>query len=98
MSTLVDARKGVHDKCVELFHNEKVAESIYRYLCDGIEECDGVELEQKKGEWIDTRGDSWVCSNCGVECYVDEDYRPKDKRAMLMHYCHYCGAKMGSDT
>ena len=52
MIKLVDARKGLHEKCVELFNNEKVAESIYSYLCDGIEECDGVELEQKKGEWI----------------------------------------------
>lgn len=45
MIKLVDARKGLHEKCVELFHNEKVAESIYMYLCDGIEECDSVEPE-----------------------------------------------------
>lgn len=54
-------------------------------------------VDRPSGEWIDTRGDSWVCSNCGVECYVDEDYRPKDKRAMLMNYCHYRGVKMGGD-
>ena len=46
MIKLVDARKGLHEKCVELFNNEKVAESIYMYLCDGIEECDAVEPEQ----------------------------------------------------
>lgn len=52
MIKLVDARKNLHEKCVELFHNEKVAESIYMYLCDGIEECAEVEPERKPGRWI----------------------------------------------
>ena len=42
---LVDARKGLHSKCVELFKDLKIAESIYRYLCDGIEECEYAEPE-----------------------------------------------------
>lgn len=49
-----------------------------------------------QGEWIDTGGDSWVCSNCGVESYVDEDFRVLDKRAYKMNFCHYCGANMRS--
>lgn len=49
---LVDARKGLHEKCIELFHDEKVAESIYMYLCDGLEECDVIEPERKTGRWI----------------------------------------------
>ena len=49
---LVDARKGLHEKCIELLHDEKVAESIYMYLCDGLEECDVIEPERKTGKWI----------------------------------------------
>ena len=40
---LLDARIGLNQKCRELFRNEKIAEEIYRYLCDGIEECDDAE-------------------------------------------------------
>ena len=49
---LVDARCGLNIKCRELFKDEKIAESIYRYLCDGIEECDDVEPERKEPKWI----------------------------------------------
>lgn len=55
------------------------------------------EADRPKGEWIDTGGDSWVCSNCGVESYVDEDFRVVDKRAYKMNFCHYCGARMTSN-
>lgn len=82
MIKLVDARKGLHEKCVELFHDEKVAESIYMYLCDGIEECDEVELERNKGRWIDM-DDHVMCSCCGATHYE------ADK-----NYCSNCGAKM----
>ena len=54
MIKLVDARKNLHEKCVELFHDKEVAKSIYMYLCDGIEECDAIEPERKKGEWTKT--------------------------------------------
>ena len=46
------------------------------------------------GHWIDTYGDSWICSECGVESYVDEDWKPKDDRAFKMNFCHYCDADM----
>lgn len=93
---LVDARKGLHEKCVKLFHNKKVAESIYNYLCDGIEECDEVELEQKKGEWIlsefqdedEIRNDNYFyeCSNCG---HMDLHAKWQE-----VPYCWYCGLDM----
>ena len=51
-----------------------------------------------QGKWIDTGGDSWVCSNCGVESCVDEDFRVVDKRAYKMNFCHYCGADMRGDV
>ena len=60
----------------------------------------GSEWEQKDvapvihGHWIDDYGDSWKCSVCGAETYVDEDWRGKDDKAYKMNYCHYCGAKM----
>lgn len=46
------------------------------------------------GHWIDTHGEDWICSVCGVECYTDEDYMPQNSKAFHMNYCHYCGAKM----
>ena len=86
MIKLVDARRGLYEKCVELFRDEKVAERIYMYLCDGIEECDAVALERKKGEWIDitkTGGDFvWKCSKCG-ELNLEDTY-----------FCPNCGADM----
>lgn len=89
MIKLVDARKGLHEKCLELFRDEKIAESIYMYLCDGIEECDEVELERKKGRWIMTHdyftGESIYyakCSICGEDSLEEGNY------------CHNCGAKM----
>ena len=48
----------------------------------------------RHGRWIDTYGDSWTCSACGVEIYLDEDWRKTDERSYQMNYCHYCGAKM----
>lgn len=48
----------------------------------------------RHGRWLDTYGDSWKCSVCGAESYVDEDWRKTDDRAYKMNYCHYCGAKM----
>ena len=49
---------------------------------------------ERVGVWIDYGGDSWTCSNCGVETYTSEDFRREDKRAYQMNYCHYCGARM----
>lgn len=86
---LVDARRGLNIKCRELFNDEKIAESIYRYLCDGIEECDDVEPERKHGKWIwDDEG--YHCSECFFHAYgntlecLDGTYQ----------YCPNCGADM----
>ena len=46
------------------------------------------------GHWIETYGDSWTCSECGVDSYVDEDWHNADDKAYKMYFCHYCGAKM----
>lgn len=80
---LVDARRGLNIKCRELFKDEKIAESIYRYLCDGIEECDGVEPERKHGEWTVING-CVSCSVCG-------------EPNMEWNYCPNCGAKMDGE-
>ena len=41
---LLDARRGLNRKCEELFSDARIAESIYRYLCDGIEECEDADV------------------------------------------------------
>ena len=61
---LIDARRGLHNKCVELFSDQKIAEEIYRKLCDGIEDCETVETEPKRGEGVYNR--TKVCPNCGA--------------------------------
>lgn len=48
---LIDARRGLYLKCRELFGDEKIAENIYNYLCEGIEECEECEPERKNGKW-----------------------------------------------
>lgn len=90
---LVDARRGLNIKCRELFKDEKIAESIYRYLCDGIEECDDVEPERKHGEWVGVMTEAWCtfdeckCSVCGVVEYFNKGWKK-------FSYCPNCGAKM----
>lgn len=102
---LLDARRGLYRKCEELFGNEKIAESIYRFLCDGIEECEDVAHERKKGEWlfkerrepqydlvgVKTWATAYTCSECGFIHTVIEDFG---------HYafCPRCGAYMGEET
>ena len=49
------------------------------------------------GRWIETYGESWICSECGVESYVDEDWHRQDDKAYKMNFCHYCGAKMEAE-
>ena len=62
------------------------------FPCDDYLSADVAPVRQ--GRWIDTYGDSWKCSVCGAESYVDEDWHGKDDKAYQMNYCHYCGAKM----
>lgn len=85
---LIDARRGLHQQCESLFRDKKVADQIYMYLCDGLEECDEVDPERKNGEWIkmsDADGTYWCCSECGEELY-----RLCDKT----NFCPNCGADM----
>lgn len=84
---LVDARKGLHEKCIELLHDEKVAESIYMYLCDGLEECDVIEPERKTGRWIAEPNCWYRCSDCGA-------HYPSIRRYMDYKFCPRCGADM----
>lgn len=93
---LIDARRGLSCKCRELFGNEKIADEIYRYLCDGLEECENVEPERRNGKWIkkekiypELPEDSdyrFECSLCG---WSDQH---NDK--MIVPYCWHCGSEM----
>lgn len=92
---LLDARRGLNLKCRELFQDEKIAEEIYRFLCDGIEECEDAEPERKKGRWVrkkDKKTNAWwhSCSECGA--------RPLKtlfgQYDALSVYCPNCGAEM----
>lgn len=47
---LIDARRGLHNKCLELFGDKKIAEQIYQYLCDGIEDCEVVDTIKQCSE------------------------------------------------
>ena len=86
MIRLLDARRGLYRKCEELFGDARIAESIYRFLCDAIEECEDVAHKRKKGKWIDD------CS-CSICHWIHED----DKGFALLtnyNFCPNCGADM----
>jgi len=91
---LIDARRGLHKKCIELFADRKIAEAIYINLCDGIDDCDEAE---KHGKWVPTHERSlfshpdsitYVCSECGNKIYTIYGI-PRTTT-----YCSGCGAKM----
>lgn len=76
---LIDARRGLHNKCLELFADKKIAEQIYRYLCDGVEDCE--EAEPKHAYAIVDEDGNMKCSNCESGNCFD-------------NYCGHCGAKL----
>lgn len=83
---LIDARRGLHDKCLELFADKKIAEQIYRYLCDGIEDCEEAE-PTKYGHWVKYGSplfSEWECSECG-ERNTGNDFPDE---------CPHCKARM----
>ena len=96
---LVDARRGLNRKCDELFGNAKIAEAIYRFLCDGIEECEDAEPQRIHGEWIrenivltsDPPQYRWHCGVCGKLVYWFND-------SVLTNFCSNCGADMRKET
>lgn len=86
---LIDARRGLHNKCLELFADKNIAEKIYRYLCDGIEDCE----EAKHGQWRHYEG-TLTCSVCHTEIYDDiMEFLGDD----VPRYCPNCGAIMDDE-
>lgn len=88
---LIDARRGLHNKCLELFADKNIAEKIYRYLCDGIEDCEETE-PIKHGHWID---EGLVDGNQNRYCRCSECGK-SDTQAISQRvpYCWWCGARM----
>lgn len=88
---MIDARRGLYLKCKELFGDEKIAENIYNYLCEGIEECEECEPERKTGEWIIT---------CEFEdCYYAKCNQCNTTQVFyfnksLTNFCPNCSARM----
>lgn len=85
----------LYRKCEELFGNAKIAEVIFRFLCDGIEECEDAEPERKKGKWVDETFEFepwWVvhhpykCNQCGERSEEDSNF------------CPNCGADMRGEA
>ena len=98
---LLDARRGLYRKCEELFKDAKIAEAIYRYLCDGIAECEDAEPERKRGEWEERKtfyaGDKnpieeWQSARCSI-C---EKYHTTPYMYFFddFNFCPNCGAEM----
>lgn len=92
---LSDARKGLYYKCIDLFRDDVVANSVYACLCDGIDECDTVELQEKKGKWVKSEipNETYVCSVCGGACWY-YDFMSVVKKSK---FCPNCGADMRGD-
>ena len=91
---LLDARRGLNLKCRELFRDEKIADAIYRCLCDGIEECEAAEPERKMGKWYKPTGmmppehfGRHRCSEC--DGFAMHDW--KHHKEQLTDFCPNCG-------
>ena len=80
---LLDARRGLNLKCRELFRDEKIADAIYRYLCDGIEECEDAEPKRKRGKWTKEN----ACEFCDFQPWYERDIH-------TLSFCPNCGADM----
>ena len=83
---LIDARRGLHNKCLELFADKKIAEQIYRYLCGGIEDCEEVD-SVKHGRWIPSKdGHGCECSECGarMDTQIGEDKSHQFAESVMM--------------
>lgn len=93
---LLDAKRGLNRKCEELFGNARIAEAIYRFLCDGIEECEDVEPQRKKGKWFKHEDRAcWYCSECNeVNYYAYVWDNDTGEYVFQDHYCPNCGAEM----
>lgn len=93
---LIDARRGLSNKCNELFRDKGIAQTIYQYLCDGIEDCEYVELSNtqsvRQGWWRLARDgymEYKVCSVCAERTPLNQW-----KREWESPYCPNCGAVM----
>ncbi len=85
---LIDARRGLHNYCLELFADKKIAEQIYRYLCNGIEDCEEAE-PMKHGRWEQIVHPWYECSECGERTAV-----VNLNGEVVWNYCPNCGARM----
>ena len=89
----VQARRDLHQKVKELFPYEKVAEPIYKYICDFIDEYDDAPtidaepIRHAHWEVIDEAEPMrYGCSACHRLVWHTENY------------CPNCGAKMDEVT
>lgn len=90
---LIDARRGLYLKCRELFGDEKIAENIYNYLCEGIEECEECEPERKTGKWIYKKDlKQFFCDQCGEPSLTEDDCYIYGMD--LSNFCPNCGSQM----
>lgn len=89
---LLDARRGLNRKCEELFGNANIAEAIYRFLCDGIEECEDADVrENVHAHWEKAYGDSrFMCSVCKGK----ENVPTIMGKPIVWGFCPNCGAEM----
>ena len=97
---LLDARRGLNRKCEELFGNAKIAELIYRFLCDGIEECEDVEPERKRGKWNFIGDNMFQCTYCG-SAYTSrqlEGLRNFNADPYTPRFCPNCGSYNGEES
>ena len=104
---IIDVRRGLYNKCLELFANKKIAEQIYRYLCDGVEDC--VDAALNSCEYWDSESHycalhrlqakpikhgMWIKNDNGTySCSECHSWIPNEQHHYA-RYCLYCGAIM----
>lgn len=103
---LLDARRGLYRKCEELFGDAKIAEAIYRFLCNGIDDCEDVAHERTKGKWTEKQVihaeeakevvEEWQSCRCSICGHYNT--QPYMYYFSEPNYCSFCGADMRKET
>lgn len=91
---LRDLRKVLSEKCLEIFHDKKLAEALYWNIAEIEDDKRFTEVEDtgdKHTQWVHEpdRTNHWHCSGCG---YVT------GLAGLMCNFCPNCGAKVQKKT
>ena len=72
---LIEARRNLRYRCKELFTDEKIAEQIYKYLCEGLDECEDKKHAYFFQGWAWNNYNTTQHTECEVNLYTETELR-----------------------